>query len=176
MTKRFEDTIISLLQSMDGRMDRMEGNLSSLNHTVQSHDKKLGLIIDILANQDAKLKEHDKRFDTMDGKFKQHDERFDKIDTKFKQHDERFDRIDTKFKQHDERFDKIDTKFKQHDEKFDQIIVGIIPEIEKRNTHSIKLKNHERRIRHLEAAWNSLVANNRGVRYNFSLYSISIPG
>mgnify|MGYP003620304338 CR=1 FL=1 len=117
MTKNFEDTILSLLRGMDQRMDGMAGDIAELKTGYNHLDKKIDLVIDILAEHTAKLKEHDERFSQID-----------------------------------ERFSQIDKRFDEHDRMFRQIIDGVIPEMETRTKHSMKLKNHERRITALESA------------------------
>ena len=152
MTKNFEDTILSLLRGMDQRMDGMAGDIAELKTGYNHLDKKIDLVIDILAEHTAKLKEHDERFSQIDERFSQIDERFSKIDERFSKIDERFSQIDERFSQIDERFSQIDKRFDEHDRMFRQIIDGVIPEMETRTKHSMKLKNHERRITALESA------------------------
>lgn len=58
MTKKTEDTILSLLRSMDKRMDGMAATLQTHTEKLESHDKKFDLILNILADHSATLKEH----------------------------------------------------------------------------------------------------------------------
>jgi len=83
MTKNFEDTIISLLRSIDkrmdgidgrmggidsrmggidGRMDGIAGDIAELKTSYSRLGKKVGLVIEILASHSEKFKEHDKLF------------------------------------------------------------------------------------------------------------------
>jgi hypothetical protein len=124
MTKNFEDTILSLLRGIDKRIDNMSADIAELKTDYVRLNNKVDLVIDILAEHSAKLKENDKRHD---------------------KHDANFKKQDAHFRKHDAYFGK-------HDALFKQVIAGVIPEMEKSTRHGIKLKNHERRITTLESA------------------------
>ncbi len=124
MTKKFEDTVISLLSSMDTRMDGMQQDISGMKSDVsklkidvsglksdvdelktghQSHERKLDMLLDIAATQNQLLEDHSRRHDS-------------------------------------------------HDKLFRQIIDGLAPGMVTTTEHESRLKDHEFRISALEAA------------------------
>lgn len=116
MTKDFENTVLSLLRSVDKRIDSIDG--------------RVGMI--------------EGRIDRIDG-------HIDKIDSHIAKLNASYGRLDRKVDLVIDILATHSAKFKEHDELFQEIIAGVIPEMEKRTEHSIKLKNHERRITALES-------------------------
>jgi len=66
--------------------------------------------------------------------------------------DGRLDRIETILDEHTQTLAVHGQRHDNHDEMFANILEGMSPEKIKTTENSLKLKDHERRIRHLESA------------------------
>jgi chromosome segregation ATPase len=67
---------------------------------------------------EARLDEHDRRFEAIEARLDGVDARFDRVDARFDRFDARFDEIDARFEKTDARFDAIEGRFDGTDARF----------------------------------------------------------
>ncbi len=79
-----------------------------LEHTIVPHLQRI----------DAKLMEHDRRFDAIEKRLDQHDKRFERIEKRLDEHDRRFDQLEKRLDEHDRHFDQLEKKLDGHGKQF----------------------------------------------------------